>query len=327
MTPPLVTFIVPCFNYGHFLRDCLDSIFSQTEEPDFEVIAIDDCSTDDTLAVLASYADPRLRVIAHEKNLGHVGTMTEGLHESSGIYVARIDPDDRYRPGFLSKTLGIFRQHPDVALVYGDVSIIDGHGVTTTGRCDEVHGGRDFKGNEFVALLERNFICAPSVIAKREAWMDALPVPEGLAFNDWFFTLMIARKHPFYYIDSVLADYRVHTTNHHTRIAQNKTEETSIFHLLDRIFGEAEHDPALEKAKRRARNRIYAAHFLDMAEKYFYYRHNEDSLRCYARALTWRPASVLRPGPLRRILGLVIGRQRYESVKQFLRPGGAGSRT
>src|SRR6478609_3872924 len=94
---PLVSFVVPCYNYGRFLPDCLASIFAQEGRQDFEVIAIDDASTDDTLEVLRSFADSRMQVISHAKNLGHVATVNEGLSQARGELVARIDPDDRYR--------------------------------------------------------------------------------------------------------------------------------------------------------------------------------------------------------------------------------------
>src|SRR6266446_438755 len=150
---PQVSFVVPCYNYGRYLPDCLGSIFAQEGGHDFEVIAVDDASTDNTGQVLREFADPRMRVIRHPKNLGHVATVNEGLSEARGAFIARIDPDDRYRPSFLNITLEKFREFPEVGLVYGDAALIDEHGHTNAERCDRVHSGRDFKGNEFLLLL------------------------------------------------------------------------------------------------------------------------------------------------------------------------------
>ncbi len=58
---PLVSFVVPCYNYGRFLPDCLEGIFKQEGGYDFEIVAVDDASTDDTLDVLNRFRDPRLR--------------------------------------------------------------------------------------------------------------------------------------------------------------------------------------------------------------------------------------------------------------------------
>lgn len=313
--PPQISFIVPCYNYARYLPNCLNSIFSQEGDFDFEVIVIDDASTDNTPEIISSYTDPRIRVISHQVNLGHARTINEGLREARGEFIARIDPDDRYRPYFLSAVMEKFHSLPEVGMVYGDVALINDAGEITVERCDREHGGRDLKGNELAPLMEKNFICAPSVIARREAWLNAAPAPEWLAFNDWYFTLMMAREYEFYYINRVLADYRVHDSNHHHKIILKKSEEPSIFWLLDHIFSEAEKSPELEDKKQRARRRIYGAQYLDMANKYFGCRYDADARRCYLQALRYRPAYAVDWGVMRRLLGAIVGRKVYEASK------------
>jgi glycosyltransferase involved in cell wall biosynthesis len=316
---PLVSFVVPCYNYGRYLADCLTSIFSQEACVDFEVIVIDDGSTDDTRDVLRSSQDPRLRVIIHERNLGHIDTVNEGLAAARGVFIARIDPDDRYRPWFLTSVLGKFREYPEVGLVYGDVALIDDCGRVNVERCDRAHYKADFKGNEFVPLLEQNFVCAAATIARREAWQRVLPIPAGLAFNDWYLNIMMARTYDFYYIDRVLADYRVHPANHHCKVVRDKTEETSILWLLDKVYGEREHSAYLQQAKLRARRRVYSAQYLILAEKYFGFYMNEDALRCYWSAARERPSCLLQFGVLRRFAATMLGREWYEAGKALLK--------
>src|SRR5262245_28610138 len=125
---PLVSFVVPCYNYGRYLDSCLASIFGQEGQHDFEVIVVDDASTDNTLEVLHAFTDPRLRIIYHRVNLGHVATINEGLSQARGTFIARIDPDDRYRPYFLTTVLEKFLAFPDVGMVYGDAALINEHG-------------------------------------------------------------------------------------------------------------------------------------------------------------------------------------------------------
>src|SRR5258708_4962103 len=134
-----VSFIVPSYNYARFLPDCLNSIFGQQGGYAFEVIAVDDASTDNTIEVLEEFADQRLRVIRHSTNQGHVKTISRGLAEARGEFVARIDPDDRYRPYFLSETMPLFRRYPEVALVYGDAALIDSEGQISSHRSDRIH--------------------------------------------------------------------------------------------------------------------------------------------------------------------------------------------
>jgi O-antigen biosynthesis protein len=309
---------VPCYNYGRFLPDCLRSIFSLEGGSDIEIIAIDDCSTDNTGEVLRQFNDARLRIITHEKNRGHIFTVNEGLKEARGEFLVRMDPDDRYRPNFLTATLPKFAQHPEVGLVYGDVALIDAEGRLNAERCDTSHGGRDFKGNEFIALLKKNFICAPTVVARRETWMSAWPVPEGLAFNDWYFNIMLARRYEFYFVNEVVAEYRVHGANHHTKVAKDRTEEESILKLLDCVFSETENNPALEIAKRRARGEIYAAQYLDFANKYFGFGMNADARRCYWQAIRSTPILLFRSDVFRRLSVTFIKRSWYDSAKRLL---------
>jgi hypothetical protein len=190
--------------------------------------------------------------------------------------------------------------------------------VTQT-HCDLVHGGRDFKGNELVRLLEHNFICAPSVIARREAWLAAAPVPLHLAFNDWYFTVMIAREYEFHYVAAVIADYRVHSTNHHARIVRERTEEPSVFWVLDRVFSTPEAATDLEAAKQAARGRIMAARYVDAADKYFQHGFDREARRCYLAAMGYRPGLLLRPDVLRRLTATWLPRPWYEAAKRRAR--------
>jgi glycosyltransferase involved in cell wall biosynthesis len=314
---PLVSFVVPCYNCGRFVPDCLASCLGQKGAYDnVEVIAIDDCSTDETWDHLNACKDPRLRTIRHDANQGHVRTITECLAIAHGKYVARIDSDDRYRSNFLSTLVPLFDRSPRIGIVYGDAAMIDADGQLTCARCPQPHEGRPFSGPALLAILEKNYICAPTAIARREAWQKHLPIWEGLAFNDWYFNVMIARDYDFAYIPEVVADYRVHPGNHHSRIILDKTEEPSLLRVLDWVFSHPESDSVMERRKQRAKQRIYGAHYLDQAEKYFGVGYTSDARRCYWEALRRQPSRVLRPGPLRRMLGTHLGRSNYEAIKR-----------
>jgi hypothetical protein len=209
----------------------------------------------------------------------------------------------------------VLERHPEVGLVYGDVAIVDAEGIVTLGRCDQVHAGTDFKGNELVALLKKNFICAPTVIARREAWMAAWPIPSGLAFNDWYFNLMLARRWEFYYVHEVLAQYRVHGLNHHTAIGKDGSEERSVFWLLDKIYSETEATPELHLAKQQARREVYASQYLDFGFKYFGHEMSLDARRCFAAAVRHQPSLLLDPRVTRLWLATYLPRSWYERIK------------
>ncbi len=311
---PLVSLVVPTYNAARFVGACLESIFAQTATDDYEIILVNDASPDDTDAVVAGYADARLTYIRHAKNRGHVFTIDEGFARARGQYIARIDSDDRYRPNFLERALEVFEKNPQVGLVYGDAAMIDADGNILQPRMDVKHAGRDFCGDEYLALLAENFIAAPTVIARRNAWDAALPIPDGLGFSDWYLTLRIARIYPLYFCRDVLAEYRVHGGNYHTHMTRDYREEKTIVRLLDQAFSEPDH--AAEKAKHKAK--IYAVNFARLGDKYFGNAMYADARRCYWHALRWSPRTMANAGLARRFAASYTPRA-YARLKTILK--------
>lgn len=123
---PLVSVVVPTFNRAHLIREAVDSVLAQTYDH-VELIVIDDGSTDDTLAVLGGYADPRLRLI-HQENRGKSGARNRGLDEARGDYIAFLDSDDLWGPTFLNTLLQVAEAEPDVDLVFCDFQRFDAEG-------------------------------------------------------------------------------------------------------------------------------------------------------------------------------------------------------
>jgi glycosyltransferase involved in cell wall biosynthesis len=311
---PLVSVVVPSYNYGAYVGETVRSALAQDADVPLEVVVVDDASSDDSVEVLRAIGDPRMRLWCHERNQGHVVTINEGFARARGRFIARIDSDDRYRPWFLRETLAVLRARPEVGLVWGDVALIDPEGRLLEERAAGVHAGRDHQGNELLALLERNFIPAPTVIARREAWAGALPIPPGLGFSDWYLSLELARRWDFFHRGRVLADYRVHPRSLHHRMTLDRSEEATVFRLLSRLFAE---EPRLAGQ----RGRVYGAQCLMLADKYFAAGMTADARRCYLRALRHRPALARHPGLLRRLGGAVVGRRAYEAVKAWVRRG------
>lgn len=318
MANPLISFVVPCYNYGRFLPDCLKGIFNQLGGFDnLEVIAIDDCSSDDTWEILNSWDDPRLKLFRHEKNQGHVATVNEGLSVANGQFIGRIDPDDRYRSNFLATLIPLF-DNPKVGLALGDAAMIDSDGKVTLECCPQPFRGQPFSGWALLDILHKNFVCAPTAIGRREAWHQHLPIWEGLAFNDIYFNMMIARDWDYAYSPTVVADYRVHSANHHTLITINKLEEPSLLRVLDWIFANPESDSKLERLKQAVRASVYGSHYLDLANKYFGAQHEQDARRCYFQAIKHKPRLLFDMGTMRRFAATLLGVKRYNKAKKQL---------
>ena len=99
---PLISVIMPVYNGERFLRQAVDSILSQTFK-DFELIIINDGSSDSTEDIILSYKDKRIRYVKNEKNLRLIKTLNKGLELASGQFVSRMDADDVAHPLLFEK--------------------------------------------------------------------------------------------------------------------------------------------------------------------------------------------------------------------------------
>lgn len=312
---PLISFTVTAYNTEKYIGECLDSIFAQVGSYDYEVVVVDDASTDATEQVVRSYTDTRLRYIRHGTNQGAVATVNRGFQEARGKYVTRIDSDDRYRPDFLVTVVPILQKYPQVGLVYGDIAIIDTHGIITDPTGNVNRPNLPTPTNELMPLLEKNYLPAPTTIARKEAWAEGLPVPGGFDFCDWYLSTSIAKKWEFYYCNQVLADYRVHPQNHHRSMILDKTGEKIIFQVLQQIFNEAER----QKGKKQVKYRIYGINYLTLADQYFGLQMLTDARRCYLKSIQFQPQLMMRSGILIHLLGTILGVRKYEAIKKSVK--------
>jgi glycosyltransferase involved in cell wall biosynthesis len=127
MSAPAVTVLMPVFNAEKHLRQSLESVLRQ-RFCDFELLAIDDGSSDSSAGILAGFGDPRIRILRNEKNIGLVATLNRGLEEARGDWIARQDADDVSAPGRLAAQMAFVRGNPAVPLVGSDALLIDAGG-------------------------------------------------------------------------------------------------------------------------------------------------------------------------------------------------------
>jgi glycosyltransferase involved in cell wall biosynthesis len=116
--PVRVSIIMPCYNAARFIDEAIASVLAQTEAS-WELIVIDDGSTDGSADIVRRFADPRIRLIT-QANAGVSAARNAGLAASVGEFVAFLDADDRMRPDRLQLPLGIFAREPSLDLVVGD---------------------------------------------------------------------------------------------------------------------------------------------------------------------------------------------------------------
>jgi glycosyltransferase involved in cell wall biosynthesis len=163
---PRVTVLMPAFDASRYLRQAVDSVLAQTFD-DFELLAIDDGSGDDTASILAEYVaqDPRVRLIRNGRNLGLIATLNRGLDRSRGELVARFDADDLCLPQRLERQVAWMDDHPDIDLGAPWVEMFNENGSEiwkTTATHDEI-------------VAQCLFLCPllhPSVVFRRERFVE-----------------------------------------------------------------------------------------------------------------------------------------------------------
>jgi glycosyltransferase involved in cell wall biosynthesis len=127
---PKVSVVMPVYNGELYLREAIDSILNQTFS-DFEFIAIDDCSTDGSVAIIQSYTDPRIRLITNSVNRGVRFIANQGNQLAQAEYIARMDCDDISFPQRLAKQVEYLDRHPDIAVIGAQSIYIDTNGNVT----------------------------------------------------------------------------------------------------------------------------------------------------------------------------------------------------
>lgn len=123
---PLVSIIMPVYNGADYIGQAIESVLAQ-EYPNFELVIIDDGSTDNTKEVILRYNDERIRYL-YQENKGVSSARNLAINKAKGQYIMPLDADDMMTPDFIAKHLAEFEKHPDVDLVYCDVLLIDGNG-------------------------------------------------------------------------------------------------------------------------------------------------------------------------------------------------------
>lgn len=121
---PKVTVLMPVYNAERYLRDAIDSILAQSFT-DFELLIINDGSTDGSVEIIASFSDPRIRVVHNNRNLGLVATLNKGIDLARGNYIARMDNDDISLPKRLEEQVACLDADSSLSVVAVKVTLID----------------------------------------------------------------------------------------------------------------------------------------------------------------------------------------------------------
>lgn len=189
---PLVSVILPTYNRAGLLPRAIDSVMGQSMD-DWELLIIDDGSTDDTVDVVRSYGDPRIRLEAHDHNMGGSAARNTGLRLARGRFVAFLDSDDEWLPGNLERQSAELEREPEIAAVVCGKEMIPPSGPPTI----RVVAFSDDPYEDILAFEHGGF--TTTVVMLR----GSLTVEEGLlfdeelpAYEEWDLLLRLAKRHP-----------------------------------------------------------------------------------------------------------------------------------
>ena len=194
---PHVSVIIPTYNRVSFLEEAIQSVLSQ-DFKDFELVVVDDGSTDGTRQTLKRYADSI--AILHQENRGVSSARNTGIKHSQGVYIAFLDSDDLWLPGKLSTQVAFFETHPQ-ALICQTEEIWLRKGVRVNPR--KVH--KKYSGEIFEHCLSLCRVSPSSAMIRRTLFDEVGLFDEDLpACEDYDLWLRAACRYPIYLIDKPL---------------------------------------------------------------------------------------------------------------------------
>lgn len=112
---PRVTVLMPVYNVEKYVKEAIESVLNQSYK-NFQLLILDDCSTDDTAGIVKSFTDTRIRYYRQEKNVGLAENLNSGVELSDTEYLARMDGDDISVPTWLEKQILFLDAHPEIGL-------------------------------------------------------------------------------------------------------------------------------------------------------------------------------------------------------------------
>lgn len=213
MKTELVTVMMPAYNAERFVRQAIESVLSQTY-PDWELIVVDDGSTDSTAAIVQAYTDPRIKYI-HQKNAGEAAARNTVLKNMKGEYLAFLDADDLYLPNHLESLMNGLLSNEHLDAVYGDGYYID----QDENRLQTLSSRRrgPFEGDIFEQAMRSSDVFGGTIcMVLRHRCIMQLKLEfdtEIVIGPDWDFLTQFSEVAKIGYVNALTCLYRIHQSN------------------------------------------------------------------------------------------------------------------
>jgi len=220
---PLVTVLLPVYNGAQYITETLDSLLSQSFK-DFEILLIDDCSTDNTEEIVKSIKDPRIKYLKNEKNLRLVATLNRGLDLINTKYIIRMDADDLSTDGRFQAQVDYMEANPEIGISSGDLELFgneSGSAVAPLGHDNIVGSLVFFAGINHAVAIYRNDFFKQNGVQYSE---------EHIYMEDYELWYRLRNKVVFGNIPKLLYRYRRDGTNSTIQNDDSKPKRFKVFY-------------------------------------------------------------------------------------------------
>jgi glycosyltransferase involved in cell wall biosynthesis len=241
MKRPTLSIVVPNYNHGHYLPACLDSILTQSWQPD-ELMVIDDASTDNSVEVIERYQKqyPQIRLHRNERNRGVLWNLNWGMEQATGDFIYFPGADDVLLPGLFEKSMKMLAEHPEAGACCG---IGDWRESATGWRWFVGVGLADrptyFSPDELVRLdrAGKLFIATNTVMARRTSLLEAGRYNGDLKWHaDWFIVHVAAFRGGLCYVPEPLGIFNIHPTSFFKRGRNDPAAHREVLtRILDQL--------------------------------------------------------------------------------------------
>jgi len=225
---PKVSVVIPTYNRADYICETIDSVLNQTYK-DFELVVVNDGSTDDTKKKLEKYGS-KIKLI-EQPNSERAVARNNGVKNSTGEYIAFLDSDDIWIEDKLEKQVKFLDENNDYILVYGQCHRIDDTSNKIKIAKRQLEG---YSGEIFEKLLMRNLVVSPTPVVRREYFEKTNGFQTRyIPYEDWEFWVRFSLLGKFYYIDEPLAYYRIHPGQSVQTAAAKKIDDVTTLLLED----------------------------------------------------------------------------------------------
>lgn len=234
---PRVSVIIPSYNHEKYIEECLQSVLDQRFQ-DFEIIVVDDGSTDGTVKKIRACRDPRIRLVCFEKNRGACVAANTCLDLARGEYIAMLSSDDAFLPEKLMMQVECLERHPQISVVFGFANIVG-----EDGECfaeGSHHLSRIFRQSnrsrhDWLRRLfcEGNCLCHPSALIRRELYDEVGRYDERMAnIPDYDLWVRTCLRREIHVLPEALIRFRVRTAEANASGCKPETHVRANFEMI-----------------------------------------------------------------------------------------------